>query len=235
MPRWRARGGGTGRAGIEQVAVIADVHADWPALSAVAGQIEGLGIDRVVCLGDWASGGPDPARCFDWVISRCEIVLAGNHELFVLGRAWEHETASWALAAEQAHAELGPGRVARLRDFDAYARTPYAELVHGALTNPISDLITTPAAAAQNLRLLDAPVLLYAHSHQAAHWQTPDASDRPRRRQPRLEVPVTLDPAHLALLNPGAVTHDHRWLQLQLDDGRPTTATWRKAPATPAA
>ena len=103
------------------------------------------------------------------------------------------------------------------------------------LTNPISDLITTPAAAAQNLRLLDAPVLLYAHSHQAAHWQTPDASDRPRRRQPRLEVPVTLDPAHLALLNPGAVTHDHRWLQLQLDDGRPTTATWRKAPATPAA
>ena len=78
----------------EQIAVIGDVHADWPALSAVAGQIAGLGIDRIVCLGDWASGGPDPVACFDWVTSRCEVVLAGNHELFVLGRIWRQETAS---------------------------------------------------------------------------------------------------------------------------------------------
>ena len=217
---------------VEQVAVIGDVHADWRALSAVAEQIAATGIDRVICLGDWASGGPDPARCFDWITARCEIVLAGNHELFVLGRVWQHETAPWALAAEQAHAELGDGRVARLRDFDAYARTPYAELVHGALTNAISDLITTPAAATHNLSLLDAPVLLYAHTHHAAHWQTPNGSDRPRRRQPRLGSPVALDPNGQALLNPGAVTHDYRWLSLELTDGRPTTATWQQA--TPA-
>ena len=37
---------------VEQVAVIGDVHADWPALSVVAEQIAAAGIDRVICLGD---------------------------------------------------------------------------------------------------------------------------------------------------------------------------------------
>jgi hypothetical protein len=121
---------------VEHLAVIGDVHADWAALSAVAEQIAAAGITRILCLGDWASGGPNPAQCFDWVTAHCEIVLAGNHELFILGRVWEHETAPWALAAEQAHTELGAARVARLRDFDAYVRTPYAELVHGDAHRP---------------------------------------------------------------------------------------------------
>ena len=214
----------------EQIAVIGDVHADWPALSAVAGQIAGLGIDRIVCLGDWACGGPDPVACFDWVTSRCEVVLAGNHELFVLGRVWEQETASWAQAARDASDALGAARIARLRDFDAYARLPYAELVHGALTGPISDLITTPdrgrtqpppARRARPALRPQPPGRPLAHPHGA---------DRPRPG-----AQISLDPEDRALLNPGAVTGERHWLKLTLTHGQPTAATWLKAPATDAA
>ena len=39
-----------------RIAVIADIHGNLPALEAVAGDIAARGIDRVVNLGDHASG-----------------------------------------------------------------------------------------------------------------------------------------------------------------------------------
>ena len=230
------RGNGSGMAGGEQIAVIGDVHADWPALSTVAEQITGLGIDRIVCLGDWVSGGPDPVACFDWVTSRCEVVLAGNHELFVLGRIWRQETASWAQAAHDASDALGAARIARLRDFDAYARLPYAELVHGALTGPISDLITTPTAGrAEPPPARRGRPALHPTPTTPPTGTPPDGAQRPRQRRPRPGAQIALDPEDRVLLNPGAVTADRRWLKLTLTNTRPTIATWHQAPATDAA
>ena len=104
------------------------------------------------------------------------------------------------------------------------------------MTGPISDLITTPTAAAQNLRLLDAPVLLYAHTHHAAHWHTPHGSDRPRPRHPRPGIQISLDPEDRALLNPGAVTGGAPLAtSSRSPTTRPTIATWHQASATNAA
>lgn len=72
-------------------------------------------------------------------------------------------------------------------------------------------------------------MLLYAHTHQAALWHTADGSDRPRDRRPRPGTRATLDPDGQALLHPGAVTGDRRWLELHLIDTRPTAATWHQA------
>ena len=213
----------------DRLAVIADVHADWSALATVAEGIAAAGIDRIVCLGDWASGGPDPARCFDWVTGHCEVILAGNHELFVLGQVWRQDSADYAQAAELAHAQLGRGRVAALRDYDAYARTPYAEMVHGALTGPISDVLDGPLVAARNLALLDRPLLLFAHTHQAMLWQA-NGTPRPVRHRPRLGEHRDLAAEGKALVNPGAVTDAHRWLELELINGRPAAATWHQQP-----
>jgi putative phosphoesterase len=40
--------------------VIADIHGNWMALEAVLGELERLGVDRLVCLGDVAALGPRP-------------------------------------------------------------------------------------------------------------------------------------------------------------------------------
>ena len=46
-----------------KLAVIADVHANWPALQAVAADIERWQADRVVVAGDVINRGPRPVEC----------------------------------------------------------------------------------------------------------------------------------------------------------------------------
>ena len=54
-----------------RVALIADIHGSTVALDAVLAEIADDGVDRVVCLGDIAVGGPDPAGTVD-SLTRCD-------------------------------------------------------------------------------------------------------------------------------------------------------------------
>ena len=65
-------------------AVISDVHGNLEALTAVLEDIDSVGVDRIVCLGDVAGYGPSPAECMRLVMDRCELTLLGNHEDAVL-------------------------------------------------------------------------------------------------------------------------------------------------------
>ena len=65
-------------------AVISDVHANLAALQAVLEDIDSIGVDRIVCLGDTVGYGPDPADCLRLVMERCDLALLGNHEFAVL-------------------------------------------------------------------------------------------------------------------------------------------------------
>ena len=63
---------------MEKIAILADIHGNLPALDAVLAQIDAEGIERVVCLGDVATLGPQPRE----VIARvralgCPVVM-GN-------------------------------------------------------------------------------------------------------------------------------------------------------------
>ena len=45
--------------GTEKIAVISDIHGNFQALSAVLEDIEKQRVDRIICLGDVVSKGPD--------------------------------------------------------------------------------------------------------------------------------------------------------------------------------
>jgi putative phosphoesterase len=68
-----------------KLAVLADVHANWPALQAVAADIERWQADRVVVAGDLINRGPRPVECEDFVLSKNWPWVRGNHEEYVLG------------------------------------------------------------------------------------------------------------------------------------------------------
>ena len=67
-------------------AVISDIHANYPALEAVAddaretAQHEGDGDVRFVCLGDVVDYGPQPNECMAWVRENVSIIIQGNHD-----------------------------------------------------------------------------------------------------------------------------------------------------------
>jgi len=56
------------------------IHGNREALTAVLHDIEGRGIERVVCLGDIVGFGPDPLECVDLVRDRCFITIRGDHD-----------------------------------------------------------------------------------------------------------------------------------------------------------
>lgn len=69
-----------------KIAVITDVHGNYPALQAVISQIECAGnIDRICCLGDMIGIGPDTNEVLELLTARKDIsFVTGNHELAVL-------------------------------------------------------------------------------------------------------------------------------------------------------
>ena len=62
------------------IACLSDIHSNTEALEAVLSEVESLGVDRILCLGDIIGYGPEPRATLLRVIDVCEMSLLGNHE-----------------------------------------------------------------------------------------------------------------------------------------------------------
>ncbi len=69
---------------MQSVAVISDIHANLPALEAVLEEIDGLGIEHILCCGDIVGYGPHPRECVELLRHRKIPSVLGNHDLYVL-------------------------------------------------------------------------------------------------------------------------------------------------------
>ena len=70
-----------------KLAVLSDIHGNWPALEAVAADIDAWQPDLVVVNGDVVNDGPRSLECWNYVAGRRNrdgwVVLRGNHEEYV--------------------------------------------------------------------------------------------------------------------------------------------------------
>ncbi|WP_342243478.1 metallophosphoesterase family protein [Pseudomonas sp. OTU5201] len=62
------------------IAVISDVHGNFPALRAVLAEADRLGCSRVISLGDVTGYYAEPEKCIDLLVARGAIQLLGNHD-----------------------------------------------------------------------------------------------------------------------------------------------------------
>lgn len=62
------------------IAFISDIHSNTEALGACLAEIDRLGCDRILCLGDIIGYGPEPRATLLTVMQRAELSLLGNHE-----------------------------------------------------------------------------------------------------------------------------------------------------------
>lgn len=63
-----------------RIAILADIHANRPALEAVLAEAEGRGVTETAFLGDIVGYGGSPAACVDLVRSRGGRCAMGNHD-----------------------------------------------------------------------------------------------------------------------------------------------------------
>ena len=66
-----------------RLALIADVHSNREALTAVLREVDRRGADRIVSLGDVVGYGADAQACVDLVRARATVALLGNHDVAV--------------------------------------------------------------------------------------------------------------------------------------------------------
>jgi predicted phosphodiesterase len=66
------------------LALVSDIHGNDDALVAVVGELERLGIERVICLGDAVQGGPQPREVLDRLAALGWPVILGNADAFLL-------------------------------------------------------------------------------------------------------------------------------------------------------
>lgn len=67
-------------------AVVSDLHGNRQAVNSVFTDIEALGVDSILCLGDVVGYGPAPAEVLQKVYAKVDHILLGNHDAVIGGR-----------------------------------------------------------------------------------------------------------------------------------------------------
>jgi diadenosine tetraphosphatase ApaH/serine/threonine PP2A family protein phosphatase len=151
-----------------RVAVISDVHANLYALETVLGEIDREPPGQIWCLGDTVGYGPHPNECCAIVRDRCDLVLAGNHDLIALGSAEvdvEDFNPDAGAASLWTHEQLTDESRRFLEGLEPTAEVEGAQLFHGSPRDPVWDYVLDELVALESLALTSAQVVLVGHTH----------------------------------------------------------------------
>lgn len=148
----------------ERVAVVYDIHGNLSALQAVLNEAEAEGFDRLLCGGDMAMLGPEPAACIDLLRSFGErlIAIRGNTDRHVASDEPD-DSPAWTRAAvgTERTAWLGslpPTVTLEQHDLLAVHATPRSDEDIIAPETPDQEVAAELSGVAQH-------TVLYGHIH----------------------------------------------------------------------
>jgi diadenosine tetraphosphatase ApaH/serine/threonine PP2A family protein phosphatase len=149
-----------------RVAVISDIHANLPALEAVAEDIEREAPDAVWCLGDLVGYGPDPNACCAWAAGHTAVCLAGNHDLAALGVLDVTDFSGDAgAAAVWTRDRLDDAARGYLATLESGLEHEGVGLYHGSPRDPVWEYVLSWEAARDAIRDSGTELTLVGHSH----------------------------------------------------------------------
>jgi len=154
-----------------QIIILSDVHGNLEALMAVLCDIRNLrDKGEVFFLGDSVGYGPDPSECIKVIREEADIILAGNHDRAVTGRADISYFNPYARAAVEWTQEVLSGdEKAFLDSLPVFVRLKEQGiyLVHSTPKEPEQwHYLLTTWDAYVNFHLFDERICFIGHSHQ---------------------------------------------------------------------
>lgn len=184
--------------------IISDVHSNIEALEAVLGELDALGIDELICLGDIVGYGPNPNECCTMLRERKCISIAGNHdEAAAKDSGIDYFSPLAREALEWNRAALTRDHLSYLSDLPRERRFDGFDIVHGAPVyhfDYILDVIDAQAA----FNRTDAALTFVGHSHIAEVYYQ-DASRRTYQQRLLHGGRVDISPEYRYIVNPGSV------------------------------
>ena len=166
-----------------RLAILADIHANLPALEAVEADFTALGVDHVVVAGDTPIGAPFPRETTELVLARGWAVIRGNNEIYATDFASDRAKAEWRDPIQFSLVHWSVERLPeRARAAIAawpdtltlrYPDAPLVRVVHGSPRGHFENMshaVPEPDMAAM-LADVEEPYVASAHTHRAMDRQ----------------------------------------------------------------
>src|SRR4051812_46996214 len=161
-----------------RIALLSDVHGNLPAFEAVLADVEDAGVDAVWCLGDLVGYGAEPDGCVQLARDRCDLSLAGNHDLVVTGDILISDfSASAAAAARWTQETISEETMAYLKGLEPQDPGREPALYHASPRDPVWEYVLSTWQAEECMDEMDARVAAVGHSH-VALWFSRDDSGK---------------------------------------------------------
>ena len=184
--------------------ILSDIHSNFDALTAVLRELDGLGMDALVCLGDIVGYGPSPNECCDLLRARGCIAIAGNHdEAAVSPEEADNFNALARAAIAWTRDKLSPSSREFLRSLSREQRFESFVIVHGA---PIFhfEYILNVIDAQEAFERVTAPITFIGHTHVAeVYFQ--DEQRRTFHQRLSGGGRIQVMPDYRYIINPGSV------------------------------
>jgi putative phosphoesterase len=187
-----------------KILVLADIHANWPALSAIREPF-----DACLFLGDLVDYGSNPVPCIEWVKTHATAAVRGNHDHAVAQRIVARGGSGFRqLAAATRPLQwdvLAPSHLKYLARLPVTRHLRLGQtrlaLVHATPRDPMDEyLVDDPTAWQTRLEGIDADILCVGHSHIQFHLEfgnvqvlNPGSVGQPRDGDPRCAYAVIED------------------------------------------
>ncbi|WP_373049086.1 metallophosphoesterase family protein [Vulgatibacter sp.] len=152
-----------------RIGIFSDVHSNIEALTAVREELEALGCDRLICLGDVVGYGASPNECARQIREMAAVTLLGNHDAAVAGKmdySFYYEAARHAL--DWTAEKLEPENLAWLQGLPYVHREGEVGFCHGSPLEPEAyEYIFAEHQARELLPVIDelADITFIGHSH----------------------------------------------------------------------
>jgi diadenosine tetraphosphatase ApaH/serine/threonine PP2A family protein phosphatase len=213
-----------------RIAILSDVHGNLPAFEAVLGDVEEQRAEETWCLGDLVGYGAQPDECVQLARDRCDMSLAGNHDLVVTGDIPISDfSASAAAAARWTQETVAAETLDYLKGLEPADPSREPALYHASPRDPVWEYVLSTWQADECLEVMDARVGAVGHSH-VALWFNRDDEGNVSGATADADETQDLSGGRW-LVNPGGVGQprdgDPRAAWLLLDTST-WTAEWRR-------
>lgn len=182
-------------------AIISDIHSNLEAFERTVHEIDRIGVDKIICLGDIVGYGANPNECLDIVRERQLTSIIGNHDIVACGRGEPdnfnpiaRDAALWTrneLTEENKDFLFGLPYQREIDDF---------LIVHGAISDPDLYIFSSSEALLEFSFMGKANICFFGHTHVKVYYVYSHG-----KVQGFTDDEVELSGDNLYLVNPGSV------------------------------
>ena len=170
--------GPEGTDGPTRIALLTDVHGNLPAFEAVLADVDSSGVDAIWFLGDLVGYGAQPDECVQLAAERCDLCLAGNHDLGVLDRIDIGDfSPAAAKAALWTREHSSEETLAFLNALEPLQLGGPIGVYHASPRDPIWEYVLSDMQAEACMDVMPARVGAIGHSHVALRFTRANGGD----------------------------------------------------------